>query len=49
MRLELKICERCGALWFRPESRAWIYCVGCFPIMQAMAGPRVQTAKAGPR
>jgi hypothetical protein len=47
MRLELKICERCGALWFRPEFRNWIYCVGCFPIMEMMATPSLRTAKAG--
>jgi hypothetical protein len=45
MRLELKICERCGALWLRPGDRNWIYCTGCFPIMRMMARPRL--AKAG--
>ena len=47
MRLELKICERCGALWFRPESRSWIYCAGCLPIMLQMASPHTRPAKAG--
>jgi hypothetical protein len=45
MRLELKVCERCGALWLRPEARSWIYCITCFPIMHSMARPR--PAKAG--
>jgi hypothetical protein len=47
MRLELKVCERCGALWLRPETRRWIYCAACFPIMRLMARPRTQAAKAG--
>ena len=47
MRLELKVCERCGTLWLRPETRHWIYCAGCFPIMRMMARPRTQAAKAG--
>jgi len=47
MRLELKICERCGALWFRPASRSWIYCAACFPVMLQMAGSYARGAKAG--
>ncbi len=27
--LELKYCERCGALWLRPAGGGQIYCVSC--------------------
>jgi len=27
--LELKYCERCGALWLRPVGGEQIYCAGC--------------------
>ena len=27
--LELKYCERCGALWLRPVGGGQIYCTGC--------------------
>ncbi len=27
--LELKYCERCGALWLRPTGGKQIYCVDC--------------------
>jgi hypothetical protein len=48
MRLELKVCERCGALWLRPEDRRWIYCAGCLPVMNAMVRkPAREAAKAG--
>ncbi len=25
-RLELKVCERCGGLWLRPQASRWRYC-----------------------
>lgn len=27
--LELKYCERCGALWLRPARGRHVYCVDC--------------------
>jgi ribosomal protein S27AE len=27
--VELKVCERCGGLWLRPEKSRWIYCGPC--------------------
>ncbi len=27
--LELKYCERCGALWLRPARGRQVYCVDC--------------------
>ena len=27
--LELKYCERCGALWLRPTGGGQVYCVSC--------------------
>ena len=37
MRVELKICERCGAIWLRPLNSGWIYCASCFPIVRNLA------------
>jgi hypothetical protein len=28
-RLELKYCERCGALWLRQRGTGRVYCAGC--------------------
>lgn len=28
-RLELKYCERCGALWFRQRGTGEVYCAAC--------------------
>ena len=29
LRVELKYCERCGALWLRAVGVAQVYCAGC--------------------
>ncbi len=31
--LELKYCERCGALWLRRSGNTQVYCGGCAPKM----------------
>lgn len=36
--LELKFCERCGALWLRPAGRDRRYCQKCKPRMDDLAG-----------
>jgi len=38
--LELKYCERCGALWLRRAGEQESYCAGCFVEMEAMARPK---------
>jgi len=35
--VELKYCERCGALWLRPKGTQEVYCEGCLPKMGEMA------------
>ncbi len=42
-RLELKYCERCGALWLRRAGGEDSYCKGCFVEMERLPrakGPR---------
>ncbi len=43
LKIELKYCERCGGLWFRPESSQQVYCVSCAPVVAHIArGPKKQ-------
>ena len=35
IQLELKYCERCGALWLRPKGSDLVFCAGC---ARALAG-----------
>ena len=39
-RVQLKVCEGCGGLWFRTEALARVYCAGC-------SGKMAVHAKAG--
>jgi hypothetical protein len=49
LRLELKVCEGCGALWLRSEQRTSVYCTTCstrlseFPVRRKHAGGRPRT------
>jgi len=29
LRVQLKVCEGCGCLWYRPQTQAGVYCLGC--------------------
>jgi hypothetical protein len=29
LRVQLKICEGCGCLWYRPHTQESVYCIGC--------------------
>lgn len=37
LEMELKYCERCGALWLRTKGDLGVYCVTCLPKMGEMA------------
>ena len=38
--LELKYCERCGALWLRHKGAECVYCADCVSQMNEMPQPR---------
>lgn len=35
IRLELKICERCGVIWMRPAAGASAFCASCNAVLKA--------------
>jgi hypothetical protein len=41
--LELKYCERCGALWLRPCGDEQVYCAPCTSKM--LSSPIIRKAK----
>jgi len=45
--LELKYCERCGALWLRTKGCEQVYCAPCVPKMAqfAVGKPRGRGAR----
>jgi hypothetical protein len=39
LRLDLKVCEGCGALWLR-ANRGRVYCRSCAPLLAEFPAPR---------
>jgi hypothetical protein len=39
LRVEVKICEGCGALWLRPGVENSVYCSGCVVRMAGFPPP----------
>jgi len=29
LRVQLKVCEGCGCLWYRAQTQESVYCLGC--------------------
>ena len=48
-RLDLKVCEGCGALWLRRGVMDGVYCWGCAKRLAAFPAPRARHAGGRPR
>lgn len=46
VRMELKVCEGCGALWLRSGVNCGVYCRGCSAKLQEFPAP---LGRRGPR
>lgn len=40
LRMELKVCEGCGALWVRPSAHPEVYCPSCARRLADFPPPR---------
>ena len=40
LRLDLKVCEGCGALWLRSETTTGVYCRSCAEKLAEFPAPR---------
>lgn len=45
LRVNLKVCEGCGSLWFRPQDGMDIYCTSC--TAKLMHFPKMVKRRAG--
>jgi len=45
-KLDLKVCERCGGLWLRPQESRWRYCRRCKPKVDRLPVPRPRATHA---
>jgi hypothetical protein len=45
LRVQLKVCEGCGCLWYRTQNQGSVYCLGCeaklkdFPTAESRKRP----------
>jgi len=49
LRLELKVCEGCGALWLRKAVLGGVYCAPCSHYLVNFPAPRPKHAGGRPR
>jgi hypothetical protein len=49
MKLELKICERCGKLWLRPAAKRWAYCRPCLAKVHELPPVKLRPQRTVPR
>lgn len=48
VKLNLKVCEGCGALWLRTERDGGIYCKRCTPILAELPPSRRRGTRPAP-
>jgi hypothetical protein len=46
-KLELKYCERCGGLWFRPQGGQEVYCAKCANAIRELPAVKLKSSAAG--
>lgn len=48
VRIQLKICESCGCLWYRPQTQESIYCKNCKIKLQHFPSPDSRKRRGRP-
>jgi len=48
LRVQLKICESCGCLWYRAQSEIGVYCRGCEAKLREFPTPESRKRRGRP-
>jgi hypothetical protein len=48
VRVQLKICEGCGCLWYRPQTQVSVYCRGCEVKLRDFPTPESRKRRGRP-
>jgi len=48
VRVQLKICEGCGCLWFRPQVESSVYCRECVEKLRDFPSPETRKKRGRP-
>jgi len=48
LRVQLKICEGCGCLWYRAQTVGTVYCGGCEEKLREFPSPESRKRRGRP-
>jgi hypothetical protein len=49
LRVQLKVCEGCGCLWYRPSNLVSVYCLDCREKLEIFPNPETRKHRGRPR
>lgn len=49
VRVQLKVCEGCGCLWYRSDTNENVYCRGCVEKLKEFPTPESRKRRGRPR
>lgn len=49
LRVQLKICEGCGCLWYRAQTHGSVYCRNCEQKLKEFPSPESRKRRGRPR
>jgi uncharacterized Zn finger protein (UPF0148 family) len=48
LRVQLKVCEGCGCLWYRPQNEGSVYCRSCEVKLRDFPAPETRKRRGRP-
>jgi uncharacterized Zn finger protein (UPF0148 family) len=48
LRVQLKVCEGCGCLWYRAQTQGSVYCTGCEEKLKEFPAPESRKRRGRP-
>lgn len=48
LRVQLKVCEGCGCLWYRAQTQGSVYCTGCEEKLKDFPTPESRKRRGRP-
>jgi len=48
LRVQLKVCEGCGCLWYRPQTQWSVYCIECETRLKDFPSPESRKRRGRP-
>jgi hypothetical protein len=48
LRVQLKVCEGCGCLWYRNQTRESVYCFACEKKLRDFPSPQSRKPRGRP-